>query len=106
MINAKQNLIFLIEPSHIPWISSLKASKLLMNRFLIDETAAFETSGIYYLKETFGNFHCSYETFYCSCSCGNFRCGFFRHKLKSKRTIKDLESKKKRLIEPESLGKY
>ena len=48
---AKQNLIFLIQPSDFPWFTPEKPANLLMNRFCIDEDAAFEVSGVYYLEK-------------------------------------------------------
>ena len=39
-----------MEPSDDGWITSVNAGNRIMNRFSIDEDAAFETLGIYYLK--------------------------------------------------------
>ena len=47
-----QNLVVLMEPSEDAWNSSLKAGKMIFNRFCIDEDAAFELSGINYLKKS------------------------------------------------------
>ena len=43
-----QNLIFLMEPSEA-WRTSMKAGNMCLNRFCIDESAAFELSGVNYL---------------------------------------------------------
>ena len=45
-----QNLVVLFEPSGVAFISSLKAGTMILNRFCIDEDAAFEFSGVIYLK--------------------------------------------------------
>ena len=46
-----QNLVLLTEPSeHASWMS-LKGGNMCLNRFSIDEDAAFEISGVHYLKE-------------------------------------------------------
>ena len=45
-----QNLVVFIEPSQDASNISLKAGKLYFNRFCIDEDAACELSGVYYLK--------------------------------------------------------
>ena len=52
MSKIKQNLVFLIEKSgpdsfDISW----KAATMCLNRFCIDEDAAFELSGVHYLKD-------------------------------------------------------
>ena len=43
-----QNLIFLMEPE-VAWRNSWKAGNMCLNRFCIDESAAFELSGVNYL---------------------------------------------------------
>ena len=45
-----QNLVVFIEPSKDASNISLKAGKLYLNRFCIDEDAACELSGVYYLN--------------------------------------------------------
>ena len=47
-----QNLILLMEPSKDAHNISLKGGRLFFNRFCIDEDAACELSGVYYLKES------------------------------------------------------
>ena len=47
-----QNLIFFMEPSEDLENISLKAGMLYLNRFCIDEDAAHEISGVYYLKKS------------------------------------------------------
>ena len=39
-----QNLVVLMEPSKDTWDTSLKAGKMILNRFSINEDAAFELS--------------------------------------------------------------
>jgi len=47
-----QNLVVLMEPSENTWNTSLKGGKMILNRFCIDEDAAFELSGVNYLKKS------------------------------------------------------
>ena len=47
-----QNLIVLMEPSKDAENISCKGGRLFFNRFCIDEDAACELSGVYYLKES------------------------------------------------------
>ena len=42
-----KNLIFLIEPSENEFITPIKISNLYLNRFAVDEDAAFEIIGVY-----------------------------------------------------------
>ena len=54
-----QNLVFLMEPSEEASNISLKGGNMILNRFCIDEDAAFELSGVNYLKRSYkdmGNF--------------------------------------------------
>ena len=46
-----QNLVVLMEPSEDAWITSMKTGNMILNRFCIDEDAAFELSGLNYLKK-------------------------------------------------------
>ena len=48
----KQNLVVFTEPSEDASNISAKAGKLYFNRFCINEDAACELSGVYYLKES------------------------------------------------------
>ena len=41
-----------MEPSHTAWNVSLKAGNMFLNRFCIDEDAAFELSGINYIQKS------------------------------------------------------
>ena len=50
MSKIMQNLVVLMEPSKVAWNSSLKGGNMILNRFCIDEDAAFELSGVYYLE--------------------------------------------------------
>ena len=50
MSKIRQNLVFLMQPFEDAWHISLKAGIMCLNRFCIDEDAAFELSGVYYLK--------------------------------------------------------
>ena len=47
-----QNLVVLIEPSEDADEVSLKAEYMILNRFCIDKNAAFELSGVNYLKKS------------------------------------------------------
>ena len=49
--NVKQNVVLMMEPCDLAADVSLKAGNMLLNRFCIDEDAAFESTGVYYLKE-------------------------------------------------------
>ena len=42
-----------MDPSKTEWNISLKGGNLAINRFTIDEDAAFELSGVYYLQQYF-----------------------------------------------------
>ena len=42
----------LMEPSDDNWNTCSKAGKMCLNRFFIDEDAAFELSAVYYLKKS------------------------------------------------------
>ena len=46
-----QNLVVLMNPSEDAYDISLKGGNMLLNRFCIDEDAAFELSGVNYLKK-------------------------------------------------------
>ena len=50
MPKIRQNLVFLMESSTNKSNISLKGGNMCLNRFCIDEDAAFELSGVYYLK--------------------------------------------------------
>ena len=50
MSKIKQNLVVLIEPPSFGWHIHLNAGFMIFNRFCIDEDAAFELSGVYYLE--------------------------------------------------------
>ena len=52
MSKTMQNLVVLMEPSKDAFNHSLKAGNMILNRFFIDEDAAFELSGVNYLKES------------------------------------------------------
>ena len=53
MSKIMQNLVVLMEPSEEAWFTPLKAGNMILNRFCIDEDAAFDLSGVNYLKEPF-----------------------------------------------------
>ena len=46
-----QNLVVLMEPSEHGHNIELKSGKMCYNRFCIDEDAAIELSGVYYLEK-------------------------------------------------------
>ena len=50
MSKIMQNLFVFMEPSDHAFDTPLKAGKMILNRFCIDEDAAFELSGVNYLK--------------------------------------------------------
>ena len=45
------NVVLLMEPTSDASDVSMKAGKMCLNRFCIDEDAAFESTGVYYLKK-------------------------------------------------------
>ena len=45
-----QNLVVFMEPSKDSYETPLKGGNMILNRFCIDEDAAFELSGVNYLK--------------------------------------------------------
>ena len=52
MSKTMQNLVVLMEPNEDAWRTPLKGGNMILNRFCIDEDAAFELSGVNYLKKT------------------------------------------------------
>ena len=52
MSKIMQNLVVLMEPSEYAKDISIKAGNMILNRFCIDEDAAFELSGVNYLKKS------------------------------------------------------
>ena len=50
-----QNLVVLMNPPDLTWDVSPKAGNMCLNRFCIDEDAAFELSGIYYFQKAVYN---------------------------------------------------
>ena len=54
MSKIMQNLVVFMEPSEDAYDTPVKAGNMILNRFCIDEDAAFELSGISSLK-TFSN---------------------------------------------------
>ena len=52
MSKIMQNLVVFMEPSEKDWITPLKGGNMILNRFCIDEDAAFELSGVNYLKKS------------------------------------------------------
>ena len=51
MSKVKQNVVLFMEPSRDLSETTLKCGNMYLNRFSIDEDAAFEISGVYYFKE-------------------------------------------------------
>ena len=43
-----QNIVLLMDPTSDAFIESLRAGNMYLNRFCIDEDAAFESTGVYY----------------------------------------------------------
>ena len=54
MAKIMQNLVFLMEPSDDADKIHIKGGNMCLNRFCIDEDAAFELSGVNYLMKTSG----------------------------------------------------
>ena len=54
MSKIMQNLVGMMEPSKGAWKTPLKGGNMFLNRFCIDEDAAFELSGVNYLKQANG----------------------------------------------------
>ena len=52
MSKKSQNLVVWMDPTQKAYETSLKAGKMILNRFCIDEDAAFELSGVNSLKKT------------------------------------------------------
>ena len=52
MSKIMQNLVVFMEPSHNAWETPLKAGNMILNRFCIEEDAAFELSGVNSLKKS------------------------------------------------------
>ena len=52
MSKIMQNLAVLMEPSIPAYETPLKGGNMILNRFCIDEDAAFELSGVNYLQKT------------------------------------------------------
>ena len=52
MPKVMQNLGVFMKPFEDTWETSLKGGKMILNRFCIDEDAAFELSGVNYLKKS------------------------------------------------------
>ena len=52
MSKIMQNFIVLMDPSEDAFDISVKRGYMTFNRFCIDEDAAFELSGVYYLKKS------------------------------------------------------
>ena len=52
MSKLMQNLVVLMERSEHADEASFKGGKMILNRFCIDEEAAFELSGVNYLRES------------------------------------------------------
>ena len=64
MSKIMQNLVVILEPSEEAFINCLKVGEMILNRFCIDEDAAFELSGVYYLKHKFFEIAYGKETAY------------------------------------------
>ena len=52
MSKIMQNLVVFMEPSEDAYNISMKAGNMILNRFSIDEDAAFESSGVIFLKKS------------------------------------------------------
>ena len=56
MSKKMQNLVVFMEPSEYAYETPLKGGNMILNRFCIDEDAAFELSGVNYLKKWSNHF--------------------------------------------------
>ena len=45
-----KNITLAVDQTDNAWSTPIKYSKMILNRFCIDEDAAFELSGLYYLN--------------------------------------------------------
>ena len=52
MSKTMQNLVVLMEPTDDLYDTPLEVGNMILNRFCIDEDAAFEFSGVKYLKKS------------------------------------------------------
>ena len=52
MSKKMQNLVVFMEPSEDACYTPLKGGNMILNRFCIDEDAAFELSGVYSFKKS------------------------------------------------------
>ena len=52
MSKIMQNLVVFMDPSEHAWDTPLKSRNMILNRFCIDEDAAFELSGVNSLKKS------------------------------------------------------
>ena len=59
--NQKQDLVVLMEPSELAYEVSLKSGNMFLNRFCIDEDAAFELSGVNYFKKPYQKIDYDFE---------------------------------------------
>ena len=50
MSKVKQNLVVFMDPSEYDYNDSFKGGNMILNRFSIDEDAAFELSGVHYFQ--------------------------------------------------------
>ena len=53
MSKKSQNLVVWMDPTQKGYETSLKAGNMILNRFCIDEDAAFELSKVHYLKKMY-----------------------------------------------------
>ena len=56
MPKVMQNIVILLQPPTEKWDVSLKGGNMILNRFCIDEDAAFELSGVHYLEKWSGTY--------------------------------------------------
>ena len=55
MAKIMQNMVVLVEPPERAWNTSSKGPKMCLNRFCIDEDAAFELSGVHHVDKSFND---------------------------------------------------
>ena len=52
MPKVMHNLVVLMDPSEDAWQTSVKAGKMILNRFCVAEDDAFELSGVYNFRKS------------------------------------------------------
>ena len=72
MSKIMQNLVVLMKPIEFAYDTPLKGGKIILNRFCIDEDAAFELSGVHFLETSVDDMP-RHGTFTCLCDTCPFK---------------------------------